>query len=377
MKLLSLLILILFLVTSCNSPEGSENNSSKPDLDSLANYLTKEKEIPSIAIGIVKDGKVVLETAYGYANLEEQIPADEKTLYQLGSITKIFTGRVLAHLVAEEKMSLNDTLANYFPGTNFPRDTEGKEITIRDVATHSGEFPAYPANLQRIDPDPIRGFSKEELLKGIEMMKMDTAIGSQFYYSNFGYGVLATAMENSTNKSLSELMQEYILSPYNMENTSLFINDKVKERLAVPYLDVTPNTRTEPWEMGAMAGSGNMFSSISDLNMLILNLLTDDTINRIQQGRHFKFPNHENWYYGLGVFIVDSKKWNTEAVFHGSDIDGYAGNLQIYPEHNFGYAILTNWGEGDAVRESITAIDQAIRSFYLESELKQDSLDGE
>ena len=361
-KILPFLALVI-LLEACSKKTEKTTSEIELMVDSIAHKWTVIEKVPSMAIGIVKDGKVVLAKGYGYANLEEKTLASENTIYQLGSITKMFTGRVLTHLAIDAQMSLGDTLENYFPGTDFPSGIEGKEITIKDVATHSGEFPIYPANLDRVDPHPIKGYTKNQMLAGIEMMVMDTTIGSQFYYSNFGYGVLANAMENLMKKDLATLIDSYILTPYEMKNTSLFLTENQRERLATPYLDVSPIVETGYWEMGALAGAGNMFSSVSDLNIFLLKLLADDTINRIQQNKHFKIPHHENWYYGLGCFIVDSEKWSTETVFHGSDQDGYAGNLRIYPEYNFGYVILTNWGEGDVLYNAISTLDQAIRDF--------------
>ncbi len=361
MKNLSTLIIALTIV-GCQSKSQTER-ALKLRIDSLANVFVAEKKVPSIAVGIVKDGEVVLETAYGYADLEKKELVDATTLYQLGSITKMFTGRVLANLIYEGRVSMADTLEYLFPGTVFPKSTTGQWVTIQDAATHSGEFPAYPANLDRIDPDPILGYSRDDLLEGIEMMRMDTTFGSQFYYSNFGYGVLGTALENLTGRSLSNLMQEYIFTPFKMTSTSLLYEKELQSRLATPYLETDPIRETSPWEMEALAGAGNAFSSVTDLNRFLLKLLEQDTINKIQLNRHFQI--HDNWYYGLGCFLVDVKGENTQMIFHGSDNDGYAGNLAIYPEYDLGYVILTNWGEGQVIVDAIKAIEKSISEHYV------------
>lgn len=359
-----ILIFTLILIQSCNAQNSKSIQSENMHLDSLINTLIAEKKIPSIAVGIVKDGNVVLAKGYGYSNIENKIIANENTIYQLGSVTKMFTGHLLAKLINQKEISLSDTVANFYPSsTKFPKSPTGQIVTIKEIATHSSEFPRYPENLQRIDPNPIMGYSREEMLKGIELVSIDTVIGVRYNYSNFGYGVLGTAMENLMGKKLSTLMQEYIFSKYDMDNTSLIIEDVHKDRLAIPYLEVSPYQRTEPWNMETLSGAGNIFSSVSDLNKFMIELLSNNEINKIQQTKYFKI--NETWSYGLGCFIVDSKKRNTQIIYHGGDIDGYASELSVYPEHKLGIVILTNWGEGQVIGEVFTKINKEIANHFL------------
>jgi len=364
MQKTSILIFVLTLIQSCNAQKSKFSQNDKLNIDSLINTEIAKKKIPSIVVGIVKDGKTVLARGFGYANVEDKILADENTIYQLGSVTKMFTGHLLAKLINQKEISLSDTLANFFPSSiGFPKSPTGQIVTIKEIATHSSEFPRYPENLQRIDPNPIMGYSKEEMLKGIELVSIDTVIGVRYSYSNFGYGVLGTAMANLTGKSLSTLMQKYIFSTYDMDNSSLIIEDVHKDRLAIPYLEVSPYQRTEPWNMETLSGAGNVFSSIFDLNKFMIVMLSNNEINKTQQTKYFKI--NETWSYGLGCFIVDSKKRTTIIIYHGGDIDGYASSLTLYPEHNLGIVILTNWGAGQIIGEAFTKINTEIENHYL------------
>ncbi|KAA3616848.1 MAG: class A beta-lactamase-related serine hydrolase [Calditrichaeota bacterium] len=364
MKQVGLLILILILSNTCSAQEWQNIKSLGLCLDSLVNNLILEKKIPSIAIGVVKDGKTVFAKGFGFANVEKEIPATKNTIYQLGSVTKIFTGYLLANLINKKYISLSDSIISYFPASiEFPISPTGQFVTIKDLATHSSEFPRYPENLKRIDPNPIKGYSNEEMLKGIELVSIDTVIGVRYNYSNFGYGVLGIAMENIMGKSLSKLMYENIFSTYSMKSTSLIFKDDFKDRLSIPYLEVSPYKRTEPWNMGALSGAGNVYSSILDLNKFMIIMLSNNEINKIQQSKYFKI--NETWSYGLGCFIVDSKKRNTQIIYHGGDMDGYASSLTLYLEHNLGIVILTNWGAGQIIGEAFTKINAEIENHYL------------
>lgn len=105
------------LLVSCDVRVRESTPSHGPYLDSIVNHQITEKKIPGIAIGIVKDGEIVLAEGYGHADLENETPADANTIYQLGSVTKIFTGHLLAMLISRGDMHLSDTLADFFPST--------------------------------------------------------------------------------------------------------------------------------------------------------------------------------------------------------------------------------------------------------------------
>ncbi|MCG8374562.1 MAG: beta-lactamase family protein [Balneolales bacterium] len=347
----------------CYAQTNPTLDSKINELNSLINEEISGNRIPSIAVGIVKNGEVILAQGFGYADMENRVLASENTIYQLGSVTKVFTGHLLAGFIDQESLSLTDSLAKFFPSSvQVPKSSDGRPVTLKEIATHSSEFPRYPANLQRTDPDPIKGYSKAEMFEGIEMVSIGTAIGTRYNYSNFGYGVLGIAMENHFDKALPALMEEYIFAPYNMGNTSLTLNSTLEQNLAIPYLNNLPITRTEPWDMGALSAAGNLFSSISDLNTFMLKLLDSRTINKIQQTNYFSI--NDTWSYGLGCFIVDSEKNNTTVIYHGGDIDGYASSLSLYPEFDLGVVILTNLGEGQIVGNTISIINDYIAANF-------------
>lgn len=342
--------------------KGKSQNQQAPGefnkIDSICMAEVDQNHIPSIAVGIVQNGKIILRKAYGYRDVENRILADSSTIYQLGSVTKTFTGNVLAHLVSENTIALEDSLSSYFPGLeNFPKGLQGEYVSIKDIATHSARFPRYPENLERIDPEPIKGYSKEKLYKGIALVKIDTILGVKYDYSNFGYGVLGTAMENRTHKDLGDLMRAYIFNPLKMDHTSLYMNNTIEDNIATPYLEVNPNLKTEPWKMESLSGAGNLFSNVVDVNKFMLELLKDDAVNNIQQKGYVYF--RENWEYGLGCFVIQSEKKDTKVIYHGGDVDGFASSLTLYPEYQLGVVILINYGEGRIVSQIFRKITDA------------------
>ena len=364
MKRLLFILLLIFLGTSCKGQKQDQTQSLELALETFINQEIEKHKIPSLAVGIVQNGEVVMAKGYGFADVEKKSPATEHTIYQIGSVSKMFTGHVLARLLLKKEISLDDKVSKFFPEhVNFPLSPSGQSPRIKNIATHSSEFPRYPHNLERIDPHPIKAYTKEQMYEAIEQISIDTLIGSRYNYSNFGYGVLGTAMENLTEKSLAKLMDEIIFAPYGMKSSSLLPTASIEKKLATPYLAVSPYEQTEPWNMEALSAAGNVFSSIADLNKFMLELSSNQEVNQVQQSEYFKI--NDSWSYGLGCFIVESKKRETKVIFHGGDIDGYASSLSLYPEHKLGIVMLTNWGEGQVIGVAFDGIYEIILDYYL------------
>lgn len=364
MKRFAFLLILIFLSQSCKGQKSNSPKSLELKLESYINQQIEKEKIPSLAVGLVKNGEIIIAEGFGYADIKARTDANEHTIYQLGSVSKMFTGHVLAKLIQEKEISLEDKVSNFFPKhIAFPLSPTGQSPRIKDIATHSSEFPRYPHNLERIDPHPIKAYSKSLMYEAIAQISIDTLIGSRYNYSNFGYGVLGTAMENHSEKSLAELMDEIIFAPYGMQSSSLVLTASVKEKLATPYLAVSPYEETAPWNMESLAAAGNVFSSIADLNTFMIELLSKRELNQLQQAEYFKI--NDAWSYGLGCFIVESRTRKTKVIYHGGDIDGYASSLSLYPEHKLGIVILTNWGEGQVIGEAFDGIYEIILDHYL------------
>ncbi len=174
-------------------------------------------------------------------------------------------------MIVQNKVFLFDSIQKYFPANvRFPLDSNGKAITIFNLATHTTSIPRYPDNLIRTDGEPILGFSQSQLYAGINLMKLSAKVGRRWDYSNFGYGIIGTALENISGKSFNTLLTGNIFSPLKMENTSLVLTDKIKAILAIPYNDDETNIPTPPWDMGYLSAAGNIFSNAEDLSKFLI-----------------------------------------------------------------------------------------------------------
>jgi serine-type D-Ala-D-Ala carboxypeptidase/endopeptidase len=318
---------------------------------------------PSITLAVVIDQKVAYMKAYGYADKKKKIPATTTTCYQVGSLTKTFTGNLVAKFIQANKLNLFDSLQKHFPPTvRFPTDSAGRHFTFFNLLTHTAGVPRYPANLERTDGDPIRSFSKQQLLNAINSMKLSHRVGSRWDYSNFGYGIIGAALENISGMSLDTLFRDHIFIPLKMTSTSLFLNPNIRSKLATPYRDDNPEIPTEPWNMGSLSAAGNIFSNIEDLSKFMLyQIAEEDAATKMQHDVSFSMS--ENTGYGLGCFTGFSKSKNARIIYHGGDVDGYASDMNILPDKKMGVVILTNCGRGREFSQISNAVFNLVFKF--------------
>ena len=328
------------------------------DLDKIIIDSMQVHQFSSMSIGIIKGNKVIYTKGYGYADLKSKIPTTDETVYQIGSLTKTFTGNLLSHFILDGKMKLDDSLSLYFPKTvRFPKDSTGRILTIKDLATHSSGIPRYPVNLDRIDGEPILSYPKAKMHEAITTTQLEFNIGRRYNYSNFAYGILGTAMENTTGKTYNQLLEQYIFSPLKMLHTSAELDQKVKSKLATAYYDDNPSVETKPWKMESLTAHGGIFSNVKDLCKFILYFRdTTQASVKLQRTAHFKISKRTD--YGLGCFMTTYTEPNFDrVVYHGGDLDSYSSNFIFYPDKDFAYIILSSGAGGQALGRLFNVIE--------------------
>ncbi|MEM7503047.1 MAG: serine hydrolase domain-containing protein [Pseudomonadota bacterium] len=339
----------------------SESTLLARDVEEQLAQLMETHDYAGFSYSIVRAQDVVAAGGVGVANRNEQTPMTANTVFQIGSITKMFTGLVLARLAADDRIDLGDALSDSWAAENaVPTDTADRPITLQMLATHTSGLPRYPDNLDRIDGDPILGYSVQQLREGLSAVSVDGEFPRPVNYSNFGYGVLAEALARSQGVPFSRLLQDQVIDPMGLDSTRFSLSESMRPRLATPYRDDDVTIATEPWDMGAMSAAGGLFSTVADLGQFArwqLGAFTGALGARDAEARHlqraplYRYGGTPNWAYGLGAFVVDDYADGIDVIWHGGDVDGYAGTLVVLPDNDLAFAILTNVGKGDGFDE--------------------------
>ncbi len=221
-----------------------------------------QKQATGIVVGIVgpKGHRLI---AYGTRGLTDKARVDGDTVYDVGSITKVFTALLLADMANRHQIAFDDPAGKYLPGVTLPA-RDGKQITLADLATHTSGLPLRPTNLGATDPaNPYAGYTSDKLTAFLGSYTLPRSPGSQYEYSNIGYGLLGQVLSARGGESYPDLIRKRITRPLGMRDTSIEMSAGMKVRAATGYdSDLHP---VPHWEMGALQSAGAFRSSANDL----------------------------------------------------------------------------------------------------------------
>jgi serine-type D-Ala-D-Ala carboxypeptidase/endopeptidase len=201
-------------------------------------------------------------TARAYVCAKSQRPYDEHTAFEIGSNSKPMTAALLAEFIARGEVTLDDPIAKLLPaGTSMP-SFKGREITVRDIVTHTSGLPSFPWRMTEMK-NPYATLTERDLLDALAATKLTRTPGSQWQYSNFAIMVLSYALAKRSGKDFETLLRERLLAPLGMNDTYV-AKRPPHVRLAQGHL--SNGVRTVPWDFPVdMAGVGGVRATLPDM----------------------------------------------------------------------------------------------------------------
>ena len=300
-------------------------------------YLAKRPN-GTLVIGVLQNGTEHVRGFSGGAS----VPASRSTMYEIGSITKVFTAITLAKLVEDGRLKLDDPVSKCFPkDANIPTN-----ITFKHLATHSSGLPRLPANFFDVasnSPNPYILYKKEHLYEYFRTAKNLKTPGEPSGYSNLGFGLLGHALERCAGKPYETLVRESVLMPLGMHNTTMTSTNVIPGY--GPKGKPTPN-----WDFDVMAPAGALRSNAEDiLKFLRANLNPDQTpiaaALRLCQKR---FSTHCGLAWQFQTTFQD-----LHLIWHNGGTGGYRTFCGLDPEHKTAVVLLSNYGDAFANDDSI------------------------
>ncbi|MGA9352699.1 MAG: serine hydrolase [Terriglobales bacterium] len=308
----------------------------------LIDRVDKEHQSVGIVVGVIEPaGRRVI--AYGSLDKGDKRAIDGDTVFEIGSITKVFTSLLLADMVQRGEVALTDPVAKYLPpGVKMP-ERGGRQITLQDLATHTSGLPRLPPNLAPKDPaNPYADYTVEQLYQFLSSYQLTRDIGSQYEYSNLGGGLLGHALARRAGMDYEALVRTRICEPLGMKSTSITLSSGMKARMAVGHdrsLDAVEN-----WDLPALAGAGGLRSTANDLlTFLAANLgytksaLAPAMAAMLATRRPTDVPGLE---IGLGWHILT--KDGREIVWHNGGTGGFRTYFGFDLKSRTGVVALSN-----------------------------------
>jgi len=367
MKLEHILVSVLsfFVLTACQKKNGNTIQNNNTIINTISDSLLLDEEIKAVSIGVIKNGKIY---QFHKGQLITGKVPNENTLYEIASLTKTFTGTLLAQAILDKKLDIDDDIRDYLSG-NFPNlEFNEKPITFRHLVTHTSGLPRMFPNkglFKNPDWDNLpekinklqKGFKKHQFLEELGKVELDTIPGHKFNYSNAGANLLGYCLENVFDKSYEELLSQYILKPLEMNKTKITISEADSKSLAIGLnhkgLEMPPRAEKE------MKAEGGIISNVSDMiKYMELQLNEENPLIKIshQELLNGKYGDFEN---GLFWQIFKNGE-NPKVIFQNGGAYGTSSWLTLIPESKMGVLIITNVSSPQIHQKLSIAIDKII-----------------
>jgi len=308
-------------------------------IDSTLESFMMSSQNCGISIGISHKGKNYFYN-YGEIKRDSKIPPDSNSIYEIGSITKTFTGLVLAKAVTENKLKLEDDIRKYLQGKFHNLTYYGKIVRIKHLASHSSGLPRIPENLTtQSDFDktnPYKNYTKNMLLSYLGTVKLKDEPGSEFEYSSLGMALLGLILEEVYQSTFENLMKEKIIIPFNLQNTGLTLSEDQNKKFASGYDE--NGEETNHWEMGIFAPAGALKSCTNDM-LKYLELNRKEAEKALVLAHLPAYKGSET--VGLAWFIKKTKQGNT-MIWHNGATYGSGSFSAFIREKESSLIILTN-----------------------------------
>jgi D-alanyl-D-alanine-carboxypeptidase/D-alanyl-D-alanine-endopeptidase len=227
------LLLVLAIRVFAETPQPSAISDAQVNRMLVAR-IDGQRQGTGIVVGIIDSkGKRVL--AYGTMGVGDTRLVGGDTVFDLGSITKVFTALALSDMVQRGEVALNDPVQKYLPAELHLHMYGDQQVTLADLATHTAGFPSRPANLDASDPKQALGYSADLLYQFLSSYVPTRAPGTYYQYSSVGYGLLGEVLTRKAGRSYEDLLKERITHPLGMNDTAITPNTAMLARTPVGY----------------------------------------------------------------------------------------------------------------------------------------------
>jgi len=353
------LFLQLSLILCAWSGPGAQ--SPQPALvlkiDALAaEQLTKPGGV-GLSIAVAQHGKVLLAKGYGKADAEFDVPANEQTMFRIGSVTKQFTAALVMRLVEQKKLALDDELAKYVPDSPL----QGRKVTIQHLLQHTSGIKSYTDVGEAWEKVWPLELTHDELLALVEDAPFDFEPGSDWHYNNTGYYLLGMVIEKVAGRSYAEVLQTELCAPLGLARTRYDSNRELIRNRAQGYaLDGERLVNDQMIGMAQPGAAGGILSTAGDLVRWQMALSSGKVVQPESFARMCTptvLPNGHDTRYGFGL---KTDEWNGKPrVQHGGGIFGFNSMLFWLPGEDLHVAVISN-GEPLASDELADAIAYAV-----------------
>ncbi len=341
MKMTSkILILSLLSILIWNSSSYADTKDSTYSNIEIVKLLTKDfPDETQLSIALVDDTMV---NYLGFIKEKESLSCvnNKDSVYEIGSITKIFTTFLLSDFVSNHIIKLDDSIDNILPYKLHRYSKSGKKITFKTLANHTSGLTRDPVNydFSKYPVNHFSGYSYELLDDYLKnLMEINSEPGKIYEYSNLGMGILGYLLEQISSKNYEQLLQEKICAKYKMTSTTTD-RKKIADHLVTGQ--DADGKKTLNWDLNSMVAAGGILSNVVDLSKFAIANFSNDTILKLQRTITYQIKG-ERFALGWNAF----KFGDNDAISgfcHGGGTGGYSSFFVLDVNNKLAIIILTN-----------------------------------
>jgi CubicO group peptidase (beta-lactamase class C family) len=340
-----LTIIIILIISGCSNAQiqqaenGLINANTQLTEEQTELVYEKTRLFPNntqVSLALIDNGEVKF---LGIKRLNDTIQQveNQNKVFEIGSISKVFTATLLATFVVNGKLGLDHSIQKFF---DFKMNAD-QEITFKELANHTSGLPRLPSNLNLLiaDPNnPYKNYDEEKLKQYLtEEMEVRQSPGTKFEYSNLGAGLLGYILANYSKSTYHELLDNFIFSKYGMFSSTAN-REKIKGEL-VKGLDKDGN-ETSNWDLNVLVGAGGILSSTEDLSKFALAQLNPENVELVLTQQP-TFTISDRMKIGLGWHMV-KMSFGNEVIWHNGGTGGYTSSVAIDLKNKSGVIVLSN-----------------------------------
>ncbi|HEX6308647.1 MAG TPA: serine hydrolase [Longimicrobiales bacterium] len=338
----------LFLLAAPAAPLASQT----PDraaltarIDSIVNAAIGARGAPGISIAVVRGADTIALEGYGLADVENEVPVTDRSVFRIGSVTKQFTAAAVMKLVDQGRIRLDAPLSEYLPDYPGP----GARVTIHHLLNHTSGIPSYTGmgpdfwNRSRLD------LTHEEMLDLFARDSLEFEPGSRWEYNNSGYYLLGVLIEKVTGQPYDQHVRGALFEPLGLAQTMYCHQAPIIPHRVQGYArDAGTLVNAAPLSMNPPGAAGALCSTARDLirwtdALMAGRVVSTESLARMMTATSLTTGTTNPYGYGL----TNGQLGPHEAIQHGGGINGFTAFLARYPEQDLTIAVLAN-GPTDA-----------------------------
>lgn len=377
-RILSAVLLLLSAGIVTEATAAPDAGIRPGDIDRIVERTMAAYPVPGIAVGVVKDGKLVYARGFGIRSQGQPERVDADTLFGIGSNTKAFTAAALALLVDEGKLKWDDRVIDWLPDFRLHDAWVTREFTIRDLLTHRSGLGLGAGDLMFV---PKTDFTRTEIIRAMRHLKPVSSFRSEYAYDNLMYAVAGELVTVASGVSWEAFITDRILRPLGMEGCAAAPSLVKVANQASPHVPVDGKLQIVPLlEIDAVNPAGSIVCSVNGMSRWIATQLAEGAIPAPGTGRLYSAERaREMWSpqtllptggavqrltrthfsaYGLGWGLEDYQGY--KRVSHNGGLPGMVTHVGMIPELGVGVVVLTNQQES----APIAAIPRQILDAY-------------